>query len=463
MTLAAEHPTDLLQARVALTQLIDAAALEDVLGSFYALFRIPIRILDESGATLARSRKPIPLNDYLGELPRAAKLLADMHLMLRQREADGAGEFAYSAFTGASYHVAMIGHEGRCIGRFILGPFLAPEVAQPPPALLACDPQLDATRARELLLQLPRIRIDTVQAIARHLAVTLEALMFAGHRSLLTEYMHLSTVQENFRQVSENSAGLTAAHARLTDARRVTSELFAKISHELRGPLTDILAHSETMIAGASPEQQQGLALEIRRQAKQLLSLESRLLELAQVESGAFVLNKELVDPKALLELVRATLQAIAPERAGDVRVSCEEGLSGLCADAARLGRVLMLLGENAFLTADGPVRLEARRICPPEGADADLFLVLMGPPAQQLEFRVIDTGQGVPDVEKPSIFDPFHARPSESGCRAMASRLGLAIVKPLIEAHDGSVRVEDNQPRGAVFVVTLPLLAPQA
>ena len=61
-----------------------------------------MRILDEQGATLGRSRKPSPLNEYLGELPEASKRLGELHQMLRTRDADDSGEFSHTAFTGAT-------------------------------------------------------------------------------------------------------------------------------------------------------------------------------------------------------------------------------------------------------------------------------------------------------------------------------------------------------------------------
>src|SRR5690606_6637240 len=108
---AADNPIDLLGAPVRLGELLEPSCLEDVLTSFYTLFRIPARILDLEGHTLARSRKPSALNEYLGQLPRARSRLGDEHLLLRTREPDDTGELSFTAFSGASYHVAMIGHE----------------------------------------------------------------------------------------------------------------------------------------------------------------------------------------------------------------------------------------------------------------------------------------------------------------------------------------------------------------
>src|SRR5688572_11110000 len=107
---AVQNLMDPLGSSVSLGELLDSKGIEEILGSFYALFRIPVRILDEVGTTLGRSRKPSPLNEYLGELPEARKRLGEVHQLLRTQEPEDSGEFSYTAFTGGRYHVAMIGH-----------------------------------------------------------------------------------------------------------------------------------------------------------------------------------------------------------------------------------------------------------------------------------------------------------------------------------------------------------------
>jgi signal transduction histidine kinase len=118
-----------------------------------------------------------------------------------------------------------------------------------------------------------------------------------------------------------------------------------------------------------------------------------------------------------------------------------------------------MLIGENALRYAgDGEIEISARRV---EG-DSDGMVLLGGPP-EQVEIRVRDSGAGIPDAEKERVFEPFYRapRPPEAGLRPPGAGLGLAIVKRLIVAHGGSVRVEDNPPRGACLVVVLPASGP--
>jgi len=453
---------DPLGSPVSLSQLLDAQGLEDILSSFYTLFRIPVRIIDEDGATVGRSRKPTPFNEYLGQLPKARQRLAEVHQHLRTHDPGDVGEFASTAFSGASYHVAMIGHEGRRVGRFILGPFITPAVRDLPSSLVEADARLDAARARELLLGLPRVREDTVKAIARHLAVTIDVLIFAGHRALLSEYMHLSTVQENQRQLSARDEGLLAAQQRLAQTGRLQADFLVTALGQLRTPLESIMGQSDELTSEDSqlPGQRE-LVLAIRKRASDLLALSTRLLDFSRADGGALALKREAIELPELIELVVNRLAAMAPERARNLRVTCSPDLPRLWGDAACLEQVLMLIGENALrYSGEGDVHIRAQRI---EGNDCDGMVLLGGAP-EQVEIRVSDAGAGIPDADKEQVFEPFyHApRPPEAaGPRPPGTGLGLAIVKRLILAHGGSVRVEDNAPHGACLVLVLPVSGP--
>lgn len=455
---------DPLGSPVSLGQLLDAHGVEDILGSFYALFRIPVRIIDTDGASVARSRKPSPLNDYLGQLPGSRMRLADVHRHLRHHEPDESGEFAHTAFTGASYHVAMIGHEGRRVGRFILGPFITPLVREAPAALVEADAGLDPARVRELLLALPRVREDTVKAIARHLAVTLDGLIFAGHRALLSEYMHLSTVQENQRQLSARDAGLLEAEQRLAENTRLQTAFLISALGELRGPLESIMGQTDALgSVAAGPAVQRELALTIRQRASDLLGLSDRLVEFSRAASGSLSLRRDPLDIRALIERVAGKLSALAPEGARRVGVAYDPDLPRLWGDSACLEHVLMLIGENALhFGSDGEIGIAVRRALDGGSDDSDGMVLLGGPP-ERIELRISDSGVGIPDGEKERVFEPFYRaqRAADGTPRSAGSGLGLAIVQRLIAAHGGTVRVEDNPPRGASLVVTLPASGP--
>jgi len=89
--------------------------------------------------------------------------------------------------------------------------------------------------------------------------------------------------------------------------------------------------------------------------------------------------------------------------------------------------------------------------------------LALMAPTRSRLEVRVEDTGIGIPPRERMKVFDPFYQVDSSSTREYGGTGLGLSIVKRLVEAHSGTVTIEDNTPSGTTFVVSFPQPTPTA
>jgi signal transduction histidine kinase len=85
----------------------------------------------------------------------------------------------------------------------------------------------------------------------------------------------------------------------------------------------------------------------------------------------------------------------------------------------------------------------------------------VLAPTRTRLEVRVSDTGIGIPPRERGKVFDAFYQVDSSSTREYGGTGLGLSIVKRLVEAHSGRIRIEDNEPKGTVFVVSLPQAAP--
>ena len=119
-------------------------------------------------------------------------------------------------------------------------------------------------------------------------------------------------------------------------------------------------------------------------------------------------------------------------------------------------------LGDNAikFTPSGGSVTYKVSAATgTAESSDGDdVGFALMSQYARSSKVRVLDTGIGIPPSERQKVFDPFYQVDSSSTREHGGTGLGLAIVKRLVESHEGTVRVDENTPRGAMFVVTLPL-----
>lgn len=415
------NPTDLSGANAGLRELLDQGSLDDVLSSFYSLFQIPIRVLDDEGRALAKNRKQPALDVYLAELPGVSVRLRQVYEALRTGEPGDDGQFSLSCFTGASYHVAAIAHDGRRIGRVVLGPFLAgASPVMVPNELKECAPQLDLARTEELLAALPRVREETVRAISRHLGVVLDALIFAGYRAHLTESMHLSAVQESFRELADKAELLQQAERRIREIDRSRSSFLAEVADDL------------------------SVRLEQHDEAR-LRELARQLSDLAHLERGALPLSRQRVAPATLLSEVQAELRWRDGVKI-ELALPAPESLPAIWADPERLRQALTLLARPPSGRVPAPLRLEAVRREAPGAAQSGAWVLFGTPPPSVLEFRIIH-GQR-------------HAAELEQGLPG-SSQLAHAVASRLAEAHGGGVRVEEQAPMGAAFILTLPLDEP--
>lgn len=449
---------------VALEDLIDRDALGEMVKSFHDLFGVPLRIFNEEGRLLGDSAEQLPLYAYLNGAKGGRAALTEVASKVKNIALGDDGMASYPCVTGESYRVAAIQYDGKRIGRMILGPFVAPAQHDPPEALLTLDPALEGARLRELYRALPHAEDDSVVKLARHLGRTLDLLMFSGHRALLTSNMHLASVRESFRELEEKNDTLQTAFDRLKELDRLKSNFLATVSHELRTPLTSIIGYSEMLVeglAGEMPAEQREFVQTIRDKGEQLLQLIKGLLDLSKLESGTMSLRKAQTDILKVLRDVSATMTPTARKKEVELAVEVENGLPLMWADAERLRQVFLNLTENAikFTPPRGRVTLSARMTAVeatrPEDAGG---MVILSARRTAIEFRVADTGIGIPEDERSRVFDAFYQVDSSSTREAGGTGLGLSIVRRLIDGHDGTVRIEDNKPKGTVFVVTLPV-----
>ena len=449
-----------------LEELVDRAALSEMASSFYELFHVPLRIFSESGALLADASQQPPVYEYLNGFRGARAALQEVVAAVKRIDTGERGEASYRCFTGSVYNVLAIRYDHRLLGRMVLGPFLPPSVRSVPQSLLAVDPAIDRTRVKALLAQMPRAREETVRHVGHHLRGTLDLILFSGHKALVTSSMHLASVRESFRELQEKNARLQEAYDRLKELDRLKSNFLATVSHELRTPLTSIIGYSEMLregIAGDMSNDQKEFVRTIHEKGEQLLELITGLLDLSKLESGTLHMRKrELVVADVVREVVD-TLSPTARKRGVVLIAEVEPGLPKLWGDPIRLRQVLLNLTDNAlkFTPRDGRVTVGAR-LCHVEVRpdEVDGGVVLFATKQATIELRVADTGLGIADAEKEKVFDPFYQVDSSSTRQVGGTGLGLSIVKRLVEAHHGSVCIEDNTPTGAIFVVLLPCRA---
>ena len=439
-----------------LEELVDKHALRELVESTSAIFGVPLRVLGGEGALLAGSPDPSPLSRALSDHEAAA---AFARAAAAEPLAEGAPAGERIAASGEAYRVVSIEYERHLVGRIIVGPYVLPDAGALPDALLATG--VAPARAEDAWERVARLTPARAREVGAHLAAVLEVMLFSGHKALLTSQMHLASMRESYRELTEKNERLEEAYERLKELDRLKSNFLATVSHELRTPLTSIMGYGEMLaegVAGALSDEQREFVDTIRGKSEQLLGLIMSLLDMSKLENGTMPMRAGRLLVGAVLEEAATTLIPTAMKKGVTIDLDVSHDLPPVYGDGDRLRQVFINLTDNAvkFTPEGGVVRLAARLTM--DQSMGEPGLVIVAPLRPVIEIRVADNGIGIAEEERERVFDPFYQIDQTSTREFGGAGLGLAIVKRLVEAHQGSIHVEENTPRGAVFVVTLPV-----
>jgi CheY-like chemotaxis protein len=229
------------------------------------------------------------------------------------------------------------------------------------------------------------------------------------------------------------------------DARAVEATL-ADLAHEIRTPLTGILALGELLATSDCGERERGWAVAIKGTAEHLAMLTSLIVDAARADAKGLVLRRELVRPRRLAEAVGATLRARAEAKGLEAEVVMAENLpEAVIGDGLRLRAVLENLTDNAVkFTEQGGVRLDVS--CEP------------APHSQvRLVFTVSDSGPGLTPAEMKRLFRPFAQASEAVGRRHGGAGLGLAFARRIAKAMRGDLTVASKPGQGSSFRLSVP------
>ncbi len=452
-----------LDAHLSLEDLVDRNALGELCRSVYVLFGIPVRVYSAAGGLVAGEAPEHEVCAYVNTLASGRRACGSTVDAVKAKEPGEAGDVVHPCFTGQQYRVFPIDYEGRRIGRVILGPYAPPAIEEVPASLTATLPEADRPKVKLTLAKVPRAKPESITRIATHLLATLDLVMFSGHKALVTSTMHVASVKESYRELSEKNAKLQGAYDRLRELDRLKSNFLATVSHELKTPLTSIIGYSEMLAEGLTGEltaEQKEFVTTIHDKGHQLLELITGLLDLSKLESGTMTLRRRLTEIHPVLLDVESTVKPVAMKRGVKVAFDLEQRSCELLGDPERLRQVFINLVDNAmkFTPRGGTVTVESRVVEDALDNEEDSAgFALLAPMDRAVVVRVIDTGPGIPEAERAKVFDAFYQVDSSSTREHGGTGLGLSIVRRLVEGHGGSVSIEANSPKGAVFVVRLP------
>ena len=276
-----------------------------------------------------------------------------------------------------------------------------------------------------------------------------EILLHPSGRRLHIE----ASVTESY---GENDACAILVFHDMTELRRlemVRKDFVANVSHELRTPLTSIKGYIEALLDGAKddPKTSTQFLNIILKQSDRLNLILEDLLQLSKIESGQVQFKREPLHIQGVIERTLAVIKPLADKKRHRLVSFVENNLPSVLGDEDRLIQILSNLLDNAvkYTPENGTITVAAH----PVSDDAEQPAIVTA-----VELSVTDTGMGIPEMERPRVFERFYrvdkARSRELG----GTGLGLAIVKHIVEGLGGRVWAEANAPTGSRFVVRLPV-----
>jgi two-component system phosphate regulon sensor histidine kinase PhoR len=237
----------------------------------------------------------------------------------------------------------------------------------------------------------------------------------------------------------------------LTEIERINqmrADFIANASHELRTPLASLRGFIETLQGTAKddPAARERFLAIMAEQASRMTRLIDALLSLSRVEMNAHVPPSGRVDLNDVLDHIRDTLEPLARQSGGSLKVGRFARPAVVRGDRDELVQVFQNLVQNAlrYGLRGGAVRLEPKHM-PPHGRQLGRFAV-----------AVMDEGPGIAPEHLPRLTERFYRIDVASSREKGGTGLGLAIVKHILNRHRGELAISSRPGKGSTFTVLL-------
>ena len=268
-------------------------------------------------------------------------------------------------------------------------------------------------------------------------------VMEGGELDAMENSILLSVLGEwAFALENEKSTREKEEAAVLAKNEQLRANLLRAISHDLRTPLTSISGNASNLLAMGQDfdeETRKQLYTDIYENSMWLINLVENLLSITRLVEGRLNLNitEDLVD-----DVVAEALRHVNKKSAEHTIVT-ESGEEFLLArmDPRLIVQVIINIVNNAIEYTPAGSHITIRS----EKKDGTIIL------------SIADDGPGIPDQEKPRVFDMFYSGGNPIADSRRNCGIGLSLCRSIIDAHGGELTVSDNAPHGAVFTFTLP------
>jgi signal transduction histidine kinase len=323
----------------------------------------------------------------------------------------------------------------------VLSPYIV-VVAQPQPQLVELFDQLGRYLIPAVIVALA-ISLMAAYVLGRQVARPVQRLAVATEAMAGGDYTQRVPVEgrDEFAALSD---GFNRMAEEVDRAHRMQRDFVANVSHELKTPLTSIQGFSQAMLDGAvkTGDDYRQAALIINQEARRMNRLVGEILGLAKLQNGLSALEMR---PVELAPVLSQLILAMQPQAAGaGVNLAARYEYQGdvVMADTDRLKQVFANLIENAVKHT-------------PVGNTVTVILTREG---QNAVVKVQDTGRGIPADELQRVTERFYqVDKARAAGESRSLGLGLAIVREIVLAHHGEMRIESEEGVGTTVSVLLP------
>ena len=268
-------------------------------------------------------------------------------------------------------------------------------------------------------------------------------------RSVMKEVSQRERIETLAKDLEMTNKDLESANVRLKELDKLKSEFVSLASHQMRGPITAIKGYASLLIEGMygklDDKVKEAVGVIFESSASMAVIVDD-FLNLTKIEQGKMSYDFTLLDICSVADEVSKEIRPVVEKKGLKFIYTCHsDGMHNAVADKGKIRQVMMNLIDNAIkYTPKGSITLEIKK----ETHEGHLKISII----------VSDTGVGLSADAMPKLFQKFARAKNANDANVLGTGLGLYVVRQMVEAHKGTVRVEsEGENKGSKFIVEIP------